>query len=91
MSETVNDAPQKLVVAGIADGMQRKPPAAYDGMMYLTHRPHDPYAVGVKHHVQEPLTVFSDQGLITQTNAIPTNPQYIFNPTMPNGVPFKFV
>ena len=59
------------------------PRLAYDGTMFLSDRP--AYFDPSKVQIHEPVRYFSDQGLITITDrtAIPLQPNYFYNPTMP--------
>jgi hypothetical protein len=38
----------------------------------------------VKRHVGDPVVIRNEDGLITQTAPIPTQPNYFYQPTMPN-------
>jgi|TARA_R110002111_G_scaffold39752_2_gene74771 hypothetical protein len=78
-----NDIAQKLIAVLQSSGGIKDPLKNYNGKMFLQHRPQNPFEPGVRINVLEPQTVFSSQGLVTQTNPISTNPEYFWSPTMP--------
>ena len=78
-----NDLSQKLIAVIMANGGIQDPLKKHDGKMFLQHRPQNIFEPGARINVLEPQTVFSNQGLVTQTNPIATNPQYFWSPTMP--------
>jgi len=63
------------------------PRAQYDGQMFLADRVVD--LQYVKRHVTDPVVRHNEDGMITITNPITTNPNYFYNPTMPYSVAFK--
>lgn len=72
---------RNLQIVGVAP-RPIDPRASYNGQMFLADRVVD--LEYVKRHVGDPVVIRNEDGLITQTAPIPTQPNYFYQPTMPN-------
>lgn len=79
--EMTNVQRQNLQQVGVAP-RPIDPRASYDGQMFLADRVVD--LQYVKRHIEEPVVFLNQDGLVTQTAPIPTQPNYFYQPTMPN-------
>jgi hypothetical protein len=75
--EMTNVQRQNLQQVGVAP-RPIDPRASYDGQMFLADLQY------VKRHIEEPVVFLNQDGLVTQTAPIPTQPNYFYQPTMPN-------